>query len=162
MPVPEVIPIAYEPDYRTGTIGRYADGQFLASITYAFPDGYRHGEGWEDVKRLYTVLHRFDFEGRHIDSDIWCAGTAREEQRQRGHADSPGVRAEARMAELLDALPQREYQDIGIRPFRVTADGVVFGLVIEQHGEDENEDDWAELYPDSLGFSAPWDGEYST
>ena len=30
MAVPEVIPIAYEPKHRTESIGRYADGQFLA------------------------------------------------------------------------------------------------------------------------------------
>ncbi|WP_146607407.1 hypothetical protein [Spongiactinospora gelatinilytica] len=25
---------------------------------------------WDDHKRLYVVLHRFDFAGRHIESDI--------------------------------------------------------------------------------------------
>ncbi len=73
--VPEIIPIAYEPNYRTDMIGRYAGGQFFTSITYAFPGGFRNGEDWEDAKRLYAVLHRFDFDGRHVDSDIWCAGT---------------------------------------------------------------------------------------
>ncbi|NVI89504.1 hypothetical protein HUX53_20025, partial [Actinomadura sp. BRA 177] len=48
------------------------------------------------------------------------------------------------------------------RPFRLTFDDVLFGLVIERHGENEDEDDWAELYPDRLGFCAPWDGTYST
>ncbi|MEU8803868.1 hypothetical protein [Spirillospora sp. NPDC048819] len=162
MAVPEIIPIAYEPDYRTDMIGRYEDGQFLASITYASPEGLRRGEGWEDAKRLYVVLHRFDFDGHHVDSDIWCAGTWREQQQHRGRADSVLARAEARMAELLNALSQRKYQDIGIRPFQLTVDDVLFGLVIEQHGENEDEDDWAELYPDRLGFCPPWDGEYST
>ncbi|WP_205718061.1 hypothetical protein [Actinomadura soli] len=143
-------------------IGRFTDGQFLASITYAFPEGYRHGEGWEDAKRLYVVLHRFDFDGHHIDSDIWCAGTWREQQQRRGRPDSALACAEARMAELLDALPRREFQSIGIRPFQLTVDNVLFGLVIEQHGENEVEDDWAELYPDRLGFCDPWNGEYST
>ncbi|WP_242888720.1 hypothetical protein [Actinomadura litoris] len=160
MAVPEIIPIAYEPDYRTDRIGRFADGQFLASITYAFPEGYRHGDGLDDAKCLYVVLHRFDFDGHHIDSDIWCAGTWGEQQRHRGGPESVVARAEARMAELLDALPGREFQSIGIRPFGVTVDDVLFGLVIEQHGG--NEDDWAELYPDGLGFCDPWDGEYST
>ncbi|MBC6458689.1 hypothetical protein [Actinomadura sp. HBU206391] len=163
MAVPEIISIAYEPDYRTDKIGRYADGQFFASITYAFPEGFRHGEGWEDAKRLYVVLHRFDADGRYIDSDIWYAGTWREQQQRPYGADSVLAQAEARLAELLDALPKREYQDIAIRPFRLTVDGVLFGLIIEQgHGENEDEDDWAELYPDHLGFCEPWDGEYST
>ncbi|MFI1379650.1 hypothetical protein [Embleya sp. NPDC020886] len=162
MAVPEIIPIAYEPDYRTDTIGRFADGQFLASITYAFPEGYRHGEGWEDAKRLYVVLHRFDVEGHHVDSDIRCAGTWREQQQQHGDPDSVLARAEARMAELLDALPRREFRSIGIRPFQLIVDDVLFGLVISQHGGHEDEDDWAELHPDGLGFCDPWNGEYST
>jgi hypothetical protein len=66
------------------------------------------------------------------------------------------------MTELLDTLPKREYDDITIRPFRLTVDKVLFGLIIEQHGEDEDEDDWAELYPDHLGFCDRWDGQYST
>jgi len=162
MAVPEIIPIAYEPEHRTDKIGRYTQGQFLASITYAFPDGHRRGEGWEDAKRLYCVLHRFDVDGRHVDSDIWCAGTWREQQQQRGRPDSPLAQAEARMAELLRALSQLAYQNIEIRPFRMTFDNVLFGLVIEQHGGNEDEDDWAELYPDRRGFSAPWNGEYAT
>ncbi|MEV5200212.1 hypothetical protein [Streptomyces sp. NPDC053720] len=171
MAVPEIIPIAHEPDYRTDTIGRYADGQFLASVTYALPDGYTVGDDWAEHKRLYAVLHRFDHEGRHIDSDIWYAGTQAEQQRHPAGDDSVVARAEARMATLLDGLPEREYGDIAIRPFRLTVDGVLFGLVVEHHdresedgedGEGEGEDDWAELHPDQLGFYAPWDGQYDT
>ncbi|MFF2897351.1 hypothetical protein [Streptomyces sp. NPDC057966] len=173
MAVPEIIPIAHEPDYRTDTIGRYADGQFLASITYAFPQGYAIGDDWEEHKRLYAVLHRFDHEGRYVDSDIEYAGTYAEQQQHPGGDGSVMARAEARMAALLDGLPGREYGDIAIRPFRLTVDGVLFGLVVEHHeGEDgdgdgdreggESADDWAELHPDQLGFHAPWDGEYDT
>ncbi|MFD0899376.1 hypothetical protein [Actinomadura sediminis] len=162
MAVPDLIPIAHEPEYRTATIGRYAEGQFFGSITYAMAGDADHGEGWEDRKRLFVVLHRFDFAGRHLESDVWCAGTWREQQRRPHSGTSVVARAEARMGELLDALPGREYADISVRPFRVVVDGVLFGLVIERHGEEEDEDDWAELYPDRLGFCAPWDGEYST
>ncbi|WP_433515990.1 hypothetical protein ACQP2T_10680 [Nonomuraea sp. CA-143628] len=67
------------------------------------------------------------------------------------------------MAELLETLPQREYTDITIGPFLHVFDGVLFGLVIEQgRGDQEDEDDWAELFPDRLGFCEPWDGQYST
>src|SRR4051794_10405544 len=65
MAVPGVIPVAYEPKHRTETIGRYAEGQFLASITYAFPEGFHLEEGWEEQKRLYAVLHTFDTEGNY-------------------------------------------------------------------------------------------------
>lgn len=161
MAVPTVIPIAHEPDGRTGTIGHYADGQFLASISYAFADGYRFGAGWEEHKRLYAVLHRFDAEGRHVDADIWRAGTWAEQQRAGGDG-SVVARAEARLTTLLDGLPGRGFGDIAIRPFRLTVDEVTFGLITERHADGEGGHDWAEFYPDGLGFSEPWDGTYDT
>lgn len=158
MAVPGVIPVAYEPKHRTETIGRYAEGQFLASITYAFPEGFRLDEGWEEQKRLYAVLHTFDAEGNYRDSDIWCAGTWAEQQRDPGGDASPLTRAQVHRATLLRSLPRRSYTDIAIRPFSVVREGVRFGLVIR---EDEGEQ-WAELYPDRLAFADPWDGTYDT
>jgi formate hydrogenlyase regulatory protein HycA len=154
MAVPEVIPIAYEPHGRTEAIGRYADGQFLGSVTWAFPKGFRLDAGWEEHKRLYAALHTFDAKGIYRDSQILCAGTWAEQQR------TPAVlpRARAHLATLLRALPRRTYTDIAIRPFQLTVDDVLFGLVTE---EDESEP-WAELYPDRLGFGPPWDGTYDT
>ncbi|MEV0953806.1 hypothetical protein [Promicromonospora sp. NPDC050249] len=105
MPVPEVIPVAHKPGYRTATIGKFDDGQFFASVV---------------------------------------------------------TRAQAQLDRLLDALPGRAYTDIAIRTFQVVFDGAVFGLIVEQHDEDEREDNWAELYPDGLGFHEPWDGLYDT
>ncbi|MGW7264278.1 hypothetical protein [Streptomyces sp. NPDC054842] len=158
MAVPQVIPIAYEPKHRTETIGRYADGQFLASITYAFPEGFRPDDGWEEHKRLYVALHTFDAEGRYRDSEVWCAGTWAEQQRAPHGEHSVLARARAHLGKLLRSLPRRAYTDIAIRPFQLTVDGVLFGLVT---GEDA-EESWAELYPDRLGFAAPWDGRYDT
>lgn len=158
MAVPEVIPIAYEPKHRTETIGRYADGQFLASITYAFPEGFRPDDGWEDRKRLYVVLHTFSAEGRYRDSEVWCAGTWAEQQRAAQGEYSVLSRARVHLAKLLRSLPGRSYTNIAIRPFQLTVDGVRFGLMT---GVDEGEG-WAELYPDGLGFSEPWDGTYDT
>ncbi|MGI5456360.1 hypothetical protein ACQEWB_24975 [Streptomyces sp. CA-249302] len=158
MAVPEVVPIAYAPRQRTESIGRYADGQFLASITYAFPAGFRLDHGWEEHKRLYTALHTFDSEGRYRDSEIWCAGTWAEQLRNPDGEDSVLQRARVHLAKLLRSLPRRSYTDIAVRPFQVTVDGVLFGLLT---GEDE-EGGWAELYPDRLFFTAPWDGSYDT
>ncbi|MFJ8005730.1 hypothetical protein [Streptomyces fagopyri] len=158
MAVPPVIPIAYTPKSRTETIGHYADGQFLASVTYAFPEGYRPDDGWEEHKRLYTVLHTFDSQGHYRDSEIWCAGTWAEQQLAPDGESSVLSRARAHLAKLLRSLPRRSYTDIAVRPFQITVDGVLFGLVVK---EDE-EETWAELYPDRLGFAEPWDGTYDT
>lgn len=156
MAVPQVIPIAYEPRHRTESIGRYADGQFLASITYAFPEGFRPDDGWEAYKRLYVVLHTFDAEGHYRDSEIWCAGTWAEQQAAPYGDDSVLARARVHLAKLLRSLPRRSYTDIAVRPFQLTVDGVLFGLLT---GEDRD-GAWAELYPDRLGFGPPWDGTY--
>nr|WSY53235.1 hypothetical protein OG999_25975 [Streptomyces sp. NBC_00886] len=158
MAVPEVIPIAYEPNQRSGAVGRYAGGQFLASVTYAFPQGFRPDDGWEEQKRLYTVLHTFDAAGRYRDSEIWCAGTWAQQQRAPHGDDSVLSQARIHLAKLLRALPRRSYTDIAIRPFQRTVDGVLFGLLVE---EDE-EGSWAELYPDRHCFGPPWDGTYDT
>ncbi|MFB6818670.1 hypothetical protein ACFCV8_29430 [Streptomyces sp. NPDC056347] len=72
------------------------------------------------------------------------------------------ARARARLADLLDGLPGRAYGDIAVRPFRLTVDGVLFGLVVEAGEEADGADDRAELHPDGLGFRAPWDGLYDT
>jgi len=161
MRVPEVIPIAHEPGYRTETIGRYDGGQFFASITYASPEGPLGEMSSRDLQRVFVVLHRFDDDGHHAGSDIWDAGTARDEERLRGTPASPLARGEARLDELLAALPGVVFGDIAVRPFEMVVEGVRFGLVLEWHDDEVDPDgppDWAELYPDRLGFHAPWDG----
>ncbi|MEU5859965.1 hypothetical protein ABZ815_02240 [Nonomuraea sp. NPDC047529] len=50
------------------------------------------------------------------------------------------------------------FDDIPIRPFRHTFDGVLFGLVIETFEGEEH----AEFHPDNIGFYEPWDGLYDT
>jgi hypothetical protein len=144
VPVPEVIHIARESRYRTETIGTYRDGQFYAAI---------HGAPRDEGVHWYVYLHLFDQAGHHQRSDVWLAGIAPVldgELRDRAHA---------RLIELLRQLDGKLYRDIHIRPFREQHDGVTFGLIDES---DPERGSWAELYPDQLGFSEPWDGTYST
>ncbi|MFB6839061.1 hypothetical protein [Streptomyces sp. NPDC056361] len=186
MSVPKVIPIRHEPDYRTSTIGRWQGGQFFASVTAAFAEGWS-GDDWQSHKRWCAVLHHFDDNGRHLTSRIEFTGTTADGE------NTSITTARRLLAEWLDALPDRRYQDIAIAPFAVRAEGVLFGLVLEKHeesiddcadadadadadvgvgmggdagGDEYGSDDvdgvWAEFYPDGLGFSAPWDGEYDT
>ncbi|MFD8011105.1 hypothetical protein [Streptomyces sp. NPDC058955] len=159
MSVPEVVPIAYEPDYRTATIGRWDGGQFLASVTAAFPEGAgRMGDDWRLHKRWYAVLHRFDAAGRHLESRIESTGTRADGERRAVEA------AQTLLATWLDALPGRRYGPVAVAPFAVRHEGALFGLVVEDHSEDEDDEEgnWVELHPDGLGFSAPWDGTYDT
>jgi len=142
MALPARIPIVHEPDHRTDTIGRYRDGQFYANI---------HGVG--SISKWYVYLHLFDHDGHHVSSDITMIGEARYLR------DGLTERAYAKRAELLDSLPEREFGDIAIRPFEVYFEGVQFALVDES---EPDRGDWAELYPDRLGFNPPWDGLYDT
>jgi hypothetical protein len=153
MAIPERIPIRHEPRYRTSMIGRYDAGLFFGWISGAFAPNYKPDADWAAHKRWYAILHRFDHEGRHTVSDIWCPGS--------------GIRRgqQERLDAWLGALPGRAYGDIAIRPFRIEVDGIVFGLVAEGRGEYPGglqEEDWTEFHPGRLGFSAPWDGTYDT
>ena len=153
MAIPDRVPIAHEPGYRTDTIGRYDDGQFFASVTATLADGAGGDPDWPRHKRWYAVLHRFDAGGRHTGSDVWFAGTSEDE----GGSIS---KAEERLAGWLDELPGRAYGDIAVGLFQVTVDGHVFGLVDWSHEYDG--EDHAEFLPDDLGFDPPWDGLYDT
>jgi formate hydrogenlyase regulatory protein HycA len=150
MPVPDVIPIIHEPHYRTDTIGTYDGGQFFASVTAAYRqadwDTQRH-----DECRWYVVLHLFDHEGSRRSSDIRLV-------RAGEFCDRDA--SEKLLFTLLNTLPGGRFGDIAIKPFRVEFDGVIFGLIDEsgRHGDS----DWAELYPDRLGFHHPWNVEYDT
>lgn len=153
VPIPDLIPIMHEPDYHTGQIGRYADGQFFACVTAAFPEGLQVGDDWPEHKRWYAVLHRFDRDGHHQGSEVWYAGTTAQ-----GEQDVID-RADRVLTGWLSELPQPTLGDIAVRLFSVEVDGIVFGLV------DESDDEYGEhveLYPNQLGFYPPWDGEYDT
>lgn len=162
VPVPDVIPISHEPDYRTSTIGRWQGGQFFASVTAAFPEGWSDwsSDDWQAEKRWCAVLHQFDEAGGHLDSRIQFTGTTADGERKAITA------AEQLLSEWLDALPERQYRDIAIAPFAVRFEGALFGLVLEEEEQDEDAGGvggvGAELHPDGLGFYPPWDGCYDT
>lgn len=150
MPVPERIPIKREPHCRTEYAGRWARGQFLGNVIsqsdrWAAADGKAN---WREYSRWFAYLHEFDHDGRYLESTV----------------ESPGLGPQARdesmrlLREWLAGIPGLAYGDIAIRPFSAEYLGLDFGLVVEDgHGKD-----WAELHPDRLGFSEPWNGEYDT
>jgi len=151
--IPDRIPIVHEPDYRTDTIGSYADGQFLATVVAGFAKAVIPEGDFERHKRWYAVLHRFDHDGHHTGSDIWFSGTTADGER------AVIDRAESHLRGWLDRLPGLIFGDIAVRLFRLEVDGIVFGLVDES---DEEYGEHVELYPDELGFYEPWNGLYDT
>jgi len=153
MAIPERVPIAYEPGYRTGSIGTYEGGQFFGSVTATVEDGAGASAEWYRYKRWYAVLHRFGPDGTHTGSQIWCAGTSENEN---ASIDS----AEACLAGWLETLPGRVFGNIAVKLFQVEFEGHTFGLV--DQSQEYGGQDHAELVPDDLGFDPPWDGCYDT
>jgi formate hydrogenlyase regulatory protein HycA len=148
MAVPQVIPIARIAGYRTEFAGTWSRGQFLGNVlSLTDPVAWANGDR-ANSRRCYTYLHAFDGEGNYLESTVESPGTG-----------GDGCRAATQLLEeWMAGIPGLTYGDIAIRPFRFEHDGITFGLIIEDgHGVD-----WAELYPDRLGFHAPWDGSCDT
>ena len=133
MPVPKLIPITHEPDYRTDTIGRYDDGLFLAG-------------GWD--RHIY--VHLFTPSGAYRHSTIKQVPdrTGMESELQALIADLPGKVYGDIAVELF-----RTHHD-GILFGLIDESGDRAG--------DGGHIDWVELHPDRLGFHEPWDGLYDT
>ena len=93
-----------------------------------------------------------------------CMNSTTEGNYLESRVESPGVGEEGRRAAMMlledwiASVPGLTYGDIAIRPFQFEQDAISFGLIIE----DGHARDWAELYPDRLGFYDPWDGNYDT
>ena len=145
---PQTILIARIPAYRTEFAGTWSRGQFLGNVlSQTDPVAWAAGDRINS-RRWYAYLHEFDREGNYLESTV----------------ESPGNGEGARQApmrlleEWIAGIPGVMYGDIAIRPFQFEHDAITFGLIIEDgHGRD-----WVELYPDRLGFHAPWDGSYDT
>jgi len=142
MPVPDVLPIRHEPDYRTDQIGRHAEGQFLGGIVGAYLGGWQPGQTRDDF-RWYAYLHQFDDNGIYLWSGIAFAGVNVE-------GTAAVDRAQAMLAEWLGQLDDVVYAGIGVRLFQTEYDGILFGLVDESA---EDRGDHVELYPGPVGFS---------
>ena len=156
---------------RFDLVGRYGSGnQFLAFVTGAFPADWWTGRWppeylrtfWQEHKRWYAVLHRFDAEGNHLGTEVRCGGTTAEGE------DKACARAEEELVALLEPLDSLEPCDIRVQTFGVEIDGYFFGLVYELNSSDDPDNPNAAyecvmLQPNDIMFHPPWDsGEYST
>jgi formate hydrogenlyase regulatory protein HycA len=173
MTAPEKLLVPYE-DYESGRfthVGRYGPGnQFMAFITGAFPRDWWSGRHppeylrshWAEHKRWYAVLHRFDSDGNHSDTEVRPGGTTAGGEREAIE------RAHRELEALLSSLGEIHYCDIWVRPFEVEVDGYFFGLVYTCEDADDPDDpdgviEYVMLEPNDIMFHPPWDsGEYST
>lgn len=133
MPVPKLVPIAYEPDYRTDKIGRYEDGLFL-------------GSAWDH----HAYVHLFHHDGAYRHSMIRQVQSRDllDETLEALLADLPGKV----YGDIAVELFQTRQDGMVFGLIDVSGDRTEDGGTI----------DWVELYPDRLGFHEPWDGLYDT
>ena len=161
---PDKLRIPHDED-RFDCVGRLADGkQFMAFVTGAFPDGVKLNwdtDEWRMVKRWMAVLHLFDADGNHLNSETQLGGFDIE---GRGGA---GDKAWAELDQMLRRLGPGELKrcDIWLKQFAVRIDGVTHSLLYQTN---QPEDDgpifeYVMLEPRDIMFHPPWDGrEYST
>ena len=142
--VPVVILLEHD-EYDASFIGCTQDGrQFF--LTTPFVPG---AEGNE-----FVALYTFDMKGNLI-------GHVIDELGPRSSLDM-GLREQIRLQRLKE-LGNVSYCSIGIRPFLIERNGIVFGLI--PHPPTTVEDGWtASVEPgDYMSFSPPWDyGHYDT
>jgi hypothetical protein len=152
--VPERILIIREEDYHTDQIGQYGDGhQFMAFVTASL-NPIPGVKDWQQYKRWYAVLHTFEADGTHLETQTWFAGTTAD-----GEREVIG-RAEAKLEEMLNKLGPVRLGDVNVKLFQVEVDGRTFGLVDASEPEEDYES--IHLLPNDLAFFEPWDGLYDT
>jgi formate hydrogenlyase regulatory protein HycA len=144
----------------------------MAFVTGAMPEAFERGERWDPecrsaddyyrkYKGWYAVLHTFDADGNHLQTQARLGGMDSE-----GYSNACDG-ADAQLRELLNELRGQSPKvgDIYIRPFDVEVDGVRHALVYETIQPEEGAEviECVMLWPRDIMFHPPWDsGEYST
>ena len=150
MQFPEKIPIERIEEYHTHYLGKAADGrQFWGYVTFVYTVLPKDVQGnWEDYRNEYVVLHLFDNEGNHINTNHWLGGTT---------SQVSDIQLYSKLEEMIVELGPIEFGDIEVKLFKTIIDGVTFGLIPD---EDYH---YINLEPNStISFGEPWDGSYST
>lgn len=159
MPAPDKIRICYVGD--RGHQGRLSDGRlFIAYTTGAAP------EGQAGMDRVLAVLHLFDADGNHLETESRLGGYCREQDTFLEDQQRAGRAAEAALDQLLAELTslQPESCPVDIRPFGLLLDGVEYGFFYQP---DDDENGMSEVVihmpRDHWYFPWSWDtGEYDT
>jgi hypothetical protein len=125
--IPLQIPIAQQDRSKFEKIGVFADGKQFAGLSFSIG------------KKRIAVLHLFDADGNHLQTDAWDGNTKREVDQQLDAA--------------IDGLSNPQRADIRVKLFSVERFGVTFGLV--QAGPTR-----VDYVPGELMFVPPWNGYY--
>ena len=132
MTIPLRIPVRHEPGYHTDQIGRFRGGQFMGFVLAIVPPAEHRqlrpgwdSTGWDQLRRVYSILHLFDATGNHLRSNIWCPGAI-------GSAE-PGEDlielATLNLNRQIRSLPGHAFDHVLVKLFRVEFDGLEFGMI---------------------------------
>jgi hypothetical protein len=147
-------------------VGQLDDGtQYMTFVTGAVPDGFTfnlNDDDWRKVKSWIAVLHLFDADGKHLQSEVKHGAYDIE-----GGWDTAGKKADAELRTMFAPFRRKNPKrcDIHVRLFSVVLDGITHGLIYET---EQPEDcgpvfEWVMLLPRDVMFHPPWDsGEWST
>lgn len=159
---PKQIPIKRKEKFYTHHVGAYAGGgQFMGFVVADIAESA--GGSWQEQKRWYSVLYKFDDAGALVEHLAEFHGTSAEGE------DEVVARALERLEQWLAELEGLRYCSVNIQLFRVEIDGRRFGLLTAEEvgyfdpDEDDDELRWrVHLWPNDLVFYPPWTGEYDT
>ena len=156
MAVPDKIKISYIEGYHTEDIGQYGPGnQFMAFVVATLPEILP--QDWERHKRWYAVLHTFDAEGHHLNTEARFAGVTADGE------DAVTARAWGLLEGMLTDFEPVTRTDIEAKLFSVQVDGQTFGLVDTSFRSEEGVFyEEVSLLPNDFIFSEPWDGDFDT
>ena len=93
---PDLIPIKREEEFHTHYIGHFADGQQYAGFVFSL---------LPNDQRVVSVLHKFDEQGNHLESEAWERGDR--------------VEVESILENAINELEDPKPGDIRIRLFSV-------------------------------------------
>ena len=154
MAVPDKIKIIKD-DYRFEFVGKYNfENQFMAFITASLPNSMP--QNWQEHKRWYAIIHKFNSDGIHIDTEHFWGGTTADGE------DNIFPNLENKLGEMVSQLNDLELGEISVKPFQIEIDGRLFGLIYNYYEEDDEGHEWIELEPNGVVFYSPWEGDYDT
>ncbi|WP_235299768.1 hypothetical protein [Portibacter marinus] len=149
---PSTLPIKRFENYHTHHIGTYSQtNQFMIYETFLFLKPFneiKKNEEWQNFRKEYVVIYKFDKYGELISYEYLDAGTVKTFDEEL---------TEKWISNQLDTLENYVYKDIKIKPFEVIIDGFSFGLI------PNSESEMIEMQPsNTIAFGEPWNGEYDT
>lgn len=112
MAIPDKIKINRFEGYHTDCQGSYGGGnQFMALVVATLPEPFP--QDWQRHKWWYAVMHTFDADGNHLNTEARFAGVTADGEKQ------VCERAWVWVEEMLAGLGPVEWTDIAVRQFSV-------------------------------------------